>query len=523
MTPAGEQMRPGRSAGIRKAANERNLVRRHSLETVGYSGMMTTEPSIGAWSARNRVGALSNAVEIADPRVSSTLGTRQDRTVGARNSWPIFLFVIGLLVPWLIFVGPLRLSAYRIVLLVMLVPCLFTWISGRAGQVRLADIALMMFSVWTAISLVVVHGLATALQPAGIGFVETMGAYLLARCYVRNAEDFRNVVQLLFRTVLFLFPFAVIEFLTGYNILRTMLGMILPIVQQAPISRSGFVRVSSVFEHPILFGTYVGSIFGMVYLALGYQKDLVRRAFLSSIVAAAAFMSLSSGPIGAMMMQVFLIGWKTALRGVAARWALLIGLIVCLVVALEIVAKRSALTIITSLFMFDAQTYWYRTLIWTYGSATALNHPIFGVGLNDWERPVWMPSDTIDNFWLVQAVRYGLPAAFLLLLTFFSIVLTVGFAKVVQERIIEYRMGFMTCMVFLFITGCTVDFWNANYVFFFFLMGSGLWILDSQGTCSEVPGEAQRGAPFGGRATGASRPQPWALRTPGQEPHRGGR
>ena len=450
--------------------------------------MTRVERSIGAWSARSRTGSLSNAVEIVDPHVASTLGTRQERKVSARNSWPVFLFVIGLLVPWLIFIGPLRLSVYRMVLLVMLVPCLFTWISGRAGQIRLADIALTMFAAWTAISLVVVHGFSTALQPAGIGLVETMGAYLLARCYVRNAEDFRNVIQLLFRTVLFLMPFTIVEFLSGYNILRTMLGLILPTGDYVPINRSGFTRVSSVFEHAILYGTYTGSIFGPVYLTLCYQKTFGHRIVKSSVVVLATLMSLSSGPIGSMMMQIFLIAWRTVLRGVRVRWTLFFGLLLWVVVVLEVAAKRSALTIITSSFMFDPQTYWYRTLIWTYGSQAALNHPLFGSGLNDWDRPTWMPSDTIDNFWLIQAVRFGLPAAFLLLLAFLSIVLRVGFAKDLDKEVAESRMSFMTMMVFLFLTGCTVDFWNATYVLFFFLMGSGLWILDAKGTHREPTG-----------------------------------
>ena len=149
--------------------------------------------------------------------------------------------------------------------------------------------------------MIVIHGLAIVAQPAGIGFVETIGAYLLARCYIRDADDFHNAIELLFRTVLFLMPFAIVEFVTGHNILREMFGMILPTEFYLSEHRSGFTRVRSVFDHPILFGLYVGSILALVHLVLGYQKTLMPRSFKSGIVAATAFMSLSAGPIGAVV------------------------------------------------------------------------------------------------------------------------------------------------------------------------------------------------------------------------------
>ena len=116
-------------------------------------------------------------------------------------------------------------------------------------------------------------------------------------------------------------------------------------------------------------------------------------------------------------------------------------------------------------------------LIWDYGSASVLNHPLFGVGLNDWERPGWMPA-SIDNFWLFLAVRYGLPAPFLLLLAFLSIFLAVGFKKGLDDKITAYRTAFLITMTAFFLVGWTVHFWDAAYVLFLFLMGSGVWMLD---------------------------------------------
>ena len=112
------------------------------------------------------------------------------------------------------------MSVYRIVLLLMVLPCLGMWMAGKAGRIRIADIAVLLYSFWATLSLTVIHGLELSIQSSGIIFIETVGPYLLARCYIRDADDFYNVIQLLFRIVVLLLPFAVFEFVSGQNILR---------------------------------------------------------------------------------------------------------------------------------------------------------------------------------------------------------------------------------------------------------------------------------------------------------------
>src|SRR3954467_15953300 len=73
---------------------------------------------------------------------------------------PVILFLLALVVPWVIFIGPLRASLYRLVLLVMILPCLGMWISGKAGRIRLPDMALVLFSLWCSLSFVVNNGFA---------------------------------------------------------------------------------------------------------------------------------------------------------------------------------------------------------------------------------------------------------------------------------------------------------------------------------------------------------------------------
>jgi len=391
--------------------------------------------------------------------------------------WPVALFLIALVIPWVFYIGSLRLSVYRLVLLLTFLPCLIRWIAGKAGRIRIADIALLLYLFWVTLSFVVIHGWESSFQSAGIIILETMGPYLLARCYVRDAEDFYNVVRLLFRIVVALIPFAIIEFVSGVNVSREIFAIVLPTLTDAMPTRLGLTRVQSMFDHPILFGVFTGSIFALVHLVLGYRRDTVQRLSMTAIVGATSMLSVSSGPLTALVTQGFLLFWNALLSAFRFRWILLIALVTFTSLAIELVANRSLLDIVVTHFLFDPGSYWFRKVIWTYGTASALNHPLFGTGLGDWERPPWM-SPSIDNFWLLQAVHNGLPAAFLILLAFGSIFLAVGLKKGLDDKLDNYRTGFLIAMTGFFQVGWTVAFWDAAYVLFVFLMGSGVWILD---------------------------------------------
>jgi len=413
--------------------------------------------------------------------VRSTRRIKSGRAERKRTCWPVCLFLIALVVPWVIAIGTLRLSVYRILLVVMVLPCVVMWMTGKAGRIRGPDIILLLFWSWWALSSIVIHGLELSIQPVGIGFVETIGPYLIARCYIRDADGFHSAIQILFRIVLVLMPFAVLELITGQNLLRELFGAILQTNFYPQEQRSGLTRVLSVFDHPIVFGLCSGSILALVHLVLGYQQSFFERCFRTLIVGGTAVMSLSAGPFGALAAQGFLLSWNGLLSGLRSRWKILIAILVCLVLLIEMVANRSALTIIVSFVLFDSASYWYRTLIWTYGSESVLNHPLFGVGLNDWERPEWMPTGSIDSFWLYLAIRAGLPAAILMLLAFLWVYLAIGFKKGLEGRLADYRTGFLISMTAFFLVGWAGHFWDAAYVLLLFLMGSGVWMLDVEG------------------------------------------
>ena len=265
--------------------------------------------------------------------------------------------------------------------------------------------------------------------------------------------------------------------------------MILPTRTEAMPARWGLTRVQSVFDHPILFGVFTGGILALVNLVLCYQKNIFQRLFMTGIVGATSLLSVSSGPLTALAAQGGLLCWNGVFGTIKSRWKILIALLATISIAIELAAKRSVLDIVISYFLFDPGSYWYRRLIWMYATASVSNHPYFGVGLNEWNRPEWMGA-SIDNFWLFHAVRYGLPGAVLMPLAFFSIFLPLSAKKGLDAELAEYRTAFLIVLTGFFVVAWTVHFWDATYVLFTFLLGSGVWLLDVQSK-DTAPSKAQ--------------------------------
>ncbi|HEU0221891.1 MAG TPA: hypothetical protein VFR34_06730, partial [Paracoccaceae bacterium] len=222
-------------------------------------------------------------------------GAAKEAAEAARGRLPriVLLFLIALVIPVILKLGPLTLSVYRLLLLLALLPCLMIWLSGRAGRIRTADIALLVLCFWSALSIVIVHGAGAAIEPSGILFIETMGAYLVARCFIRDAESFRLMVVTLFRIVAIMLPFALYESVTGHNIMRAVFAAFFPVgydIWMEP--RWGLDRVQGPFEHPILFGVFCGALFGLVHYVLGFGQSTFRRLNRAAIIGLATLLSL---------------------------------------------------------------------------------------------------------------------------------------------------------------------------------------------------------------------------------------
>ena len=240
------------------------------------------------------------------------------------------------------------------------------------------------------------------------------------------------------------------------------------------------------FEHTILWGVFCS--LGIANVFHIYRERFFKSVFLTGFVTGMTFTSLSSGPLLAAAVQLGTIGWGWITR---YAWWVLIGFAVLGYVAIDLLSNRTPVQVLITYLTFNSASAYWRLLIWDFGSAEVLRHPLFGLGLNEWARPTgWARLGrqllAADRDALRPA---GLPAS------------GRGHRDEprpdrpadLSDRLADFRRGYVIALVGLAMTLCTVHAWGATFVLVMFYVGAGSWLFT--GTAAEPAG-----APSGPRS-----------------------
>jgi len=219
------------------------------------------------------------------------------------------------------------------------------------------------------------------------------------------------------------------------------------------------------------------------------RTSLVKRLLWSLGSAGGAFFSLSAGALMGIILQLALMTWDWILRNMRARWKLLGWISAIVYVILDIVGGRPPLVILSRFVAFDPATAWNRYLIWQYGTTYVGKHPIFGGGLfNDWERQPWMPP-SVDNHWLLLAMRWGIPGCSLMLGMYFYILVRLVRTDLEHD---PAAAAIRKAMVFIFIGMFfqlgTVLVWQATYSLMLIMLGGSVWLFNEPNKVAPRPG-----------------------------------
>ena len=394
-----------------------------------------------------------------------------------RLHWACMTLVLTLLLPTStsFMLGSLRLCPYRVVLLFAFTPLALGVRAGRYGRPNVVDALMLLQGLWAILALTVNHDLGLGLQTGGIYLVETFGAYLIGRCLVRTPSAVRALFSTASWALLVLLPLAIIETTTGFSAAQQAFAILNTPPHVAEVSeRLGMHRAFGPMDHPILWGVFTASFVAPVwYLNMTHDDRITPiRLLRTSVPVLAAATSLSSGAFAAMAVQVLLIGWERMTRGVHRRWLRFVVLIAVLYFLVDMLSNRSGLKVLLSYLTLSPETAYLRTIIWDWGiNCNVAEHPIFGIGQNEWVRPSWMFSTSMDNFWLVCAVTFGLPAAVSLLSATVLAIWQLGSQIDRVEGPCAVYYGLAMSLVALSIAGATVHYWNAALAFFAFIVG----------------------------------------------------
>jgi hypothetical protein len=404
----------------------------------------------------------------------------------ATAPWLLLLFVFSVLLPIYFYLGETRLSLARIFLLAMSIPLAVRLFTGAAGRLLPIDILMFIFSGWVTIVILYQEGIGR-IPFAGITSVETVGGYLVGRTLIRNATDYRNFLRYLFISQLILLPFAILEFFTNINILQNIFRPLFYVYEKSDSQtwRNGFARVMSGFEHPILFGLFCAITVAPFFYSRK-SRTLVA-LYLSALPFGMTYLSLSSAPLLAAGLCVLLIAWDYVSGG---RWKLLLFLAGFVYLFLIIVSSRGPIVILIDNLTFSAHTAWTRIWIYTYGSAEVLRHPFLGMGIDfEWQRPPWL-TGSVDNFWLLTAMRYGLPGIILLALSLIMGMREMIKAKGLSSDNKNIRTGHVIALVSLYFALATVHIWGDISSFFMCFIGAGVWLGSAGNTAAAKPDQS---------------------------------
>mgnify|MGYP001765420806 CR=1 FL=1 len=417
--------------------------------------------------------------------------------MSARLPWQVTVYLFCVVIPIWFNAGPLLMSTLRLFLMVMVIPMMIRLLMGAYGRVILTDWLFIAHTVWMAVALGVKSPEAVVTQVGSVG-MEFLGGYAIGRAYVRTPEVFLALCRALALIVLCLTPFAIYEARTGRPLIVEWIQR-LPVVHSVGIvsidQRLGLERVQGPFAHPIHFGLFCSVAFSLTFVALKGVAGNTRRWITAVIVAATGFLGLSSGAWLAIILQIALIAWATVFDRLRWRWWLLVGLFALAYVVVDIFSNRTPIRVFMSYATFSAHNAYWREIIFEWGIANVLGSvekgipasPLFGLGMGDWVRPHFMPSGSMDNFWLVMAVRYGIPGFFLIAIGYAIVIARIMRRDFTADPVLgQIRRAWVFTFLGLTFTLCTVYVWSSVYSFVFFLFGTGIWLITAEPACTDA-------------------------------------
>lgn len=431
---------------------------------------------------------------------------RFSRRLGWCPFW-VAAIIIALAVPteFSFNLGSLRLSAYRVILIVAFIPSILKLMSGRAGKVHLADILILTHILWSFIVIAIHHGGATSLESGGIRMLELAGGYLIARTSIIGEKEFRGSLAFLFLVVAMMTPFVVFEAVTGKHLLKSVSAAIVGKGFYSPIEpRMGFHRAYGPFDHPILLGVFAASLTSVIYFESISRTTIRAKTYLTcGIIMLAAVSSVSSGALACLVVQISLIMWNKVTAKMRRRWLLLTGLMFLAYLYVDLLSTRTPLKVFMTYLTFSSGTAYARLNIFDFAIQDVWRNPIFGIGFNDWTRPAWMHSSSMDNFWLVTAVTFGFPG--LVTLATATVLVMSRRWKRLKPDIRKLRLGWTISMIGFAIAATTVHLWNSLFVYFGVFLGLGSWFSTNLGNYeSTAPRAAKDRTNLSQKTTGRS-------------------
>lgn len=387
----------------------------------------------------------------------------------AAGQFVIWLCLIGALIPAadvLFYVAGAKFTVGRLAVTALLLPAVIAMTRGR--KLLTADLFAVALGGWMVIAAVTVGGSAT-ISSAGAESLEFVGGYFAARAFIYGpaaVSDFAKALKVVLVLVILM---AMAEHAAGRLIIHEMIADILHTTPPDAQFRNGFVRATATFDHAILFGAFC-AFCGIILLYA--NPSPLKRAFWVGLSAYGCVLSLSSSAVMAIVIALMIYTFDRSMSRYPWRWGLLWSVASLPLLGLSAVSQHPLHWIISHL-TYDPVSGFFRLMIWDAAIDKIEQSPIVGYGFHPLGNDIL--DATVDSVWLVFALRFGLPAVVLLVLSSMAAWRSVRHKPSGHPVIVlmeQMATGFTMVLGMFMFVGLTVHFWNYMWIFWGLCIGT---------------------------------------------------
>lgn len=369
--------------------------------------------------------------------------------------------------------GGVLLSPYRL----FLIPTfLYLLRNALLGQFRFVwpDLAVAGACIWIALASYMSSNLfETAVIQGGAHGLDIALPYFVARFAITSPRDFRVFLILIAPGVGLMGAVVMMESIMGRHLIQPLLAATTGNPNKLGVEfRLGLMRGSASFPHPILAGICLTS-FITLYLMSGIRNW---PKWIGAIGAVGGFFTMSSAAMLGLVAGTALMAYDWLFSRISnLTWRLFLFAISLLFLIVELLSTSGFFNLLVRYVSLNNVSAYNRVLIWRFGTENVARNPWFGIGYDDWDRPSWMQwvnSFSMDHFWLLLSVRFGLPVSVLLILATAGGVIVLAVRSVGATPVDARLMRGVAISLAVFALGAvSVALWLNALVWFFTLVG----------------------------------------------------
>lgn len=371
--------------------------------------------------------------------------------------------LLGILFPPIdISPGVIHLTPGRFVVILLLIPALRVLL--RSGRSRVAtDFFAIALSTWMLVASAFNGGFKLYVVAEALEF---LSAYLIGRAFFFGPFNLQAFLQALKGITIVIIAIGLADTLSGRSVTLESLGIVRPLLDLVKNFRFGLTRATSVFPEAEHYGTFCVAAASIFF----YSERGIRRIFYVGLCFFGCMFALSSGPMLALGLVTTAFFYDRILKHYSWRWKPLM-IIVAGLIPIAFLISNDPMGWIFSHMTFDAQTGWFRLATWSAALPLVGQSPFVGHGFSalgdSAQMRIYLGS--VDCVWLVEALRYGLPAVILLTLVMFSAILRR--TSIFNSGIYMLPTGFSLAIVAMGLIGLTVHLWDSLWLFLSLCIG----------------------------------------------------